>query len=372
MSNYGIYLKPAVLASLVAVASVSSLQSPVNFFRRPGSPAPVRTVYKCSVIPGGVVSAQEAQEASNRDEVVRRHYAGVDIGGLKPVATGSAQLAWVSYRKHGNVYWTRNRVRIPTGELVLLSGADSIRARCGNRISATARQPVISDRREEPRTDELDSIESAPPVDAARSRRNDPALHLPPLSWNAAPVLADTETQAAAGQAAAGQAAAGQAAAGQAAARLATPLWAYSIGWQSGVTLSPWAAPAPPSGTQAISAGELSSEEPAAYTEDPVGSVSTAIAPLAAPDLVSPVTAPPVFVVPLIPQGGERRTPSLSASAGELVASGPDKVIESPGGNGSVPIVPDVPQTPVPEPAAWITLTFGATVLLAYRRWGKL
>ena len=51
------------------------------------------------------------------------------------------------------MFWTRKRVRLQPGELLLTDGTTTARARCGNQISDTAK-PEVSD--EEPAEDVLD------------------------------------------------------------------------------------------------------------------------------------------------------------------------------------------------------------------------
>ncbi len=51
-------------------------------------------------------------------------------------------MAYVSYRTPSGIYWTKNRVPLREGELVLTDGGSEVRGRCGNRISNTPEQPV--------------------------------------------------------------------------------------------------------------------------------------------------------------------------------------------------------------------------------------
>jgi hypothetical protein len=52
------------------------------------------------------------------------------------------RLVYASYRIHKQVYWTKNKLRIPKGEVLVTDGNNWARARCGNRLSETPRQPV--------------------------------------------------------------------------------------------------------------------------------------------------------------------------------------------------------------------------------------
>jgi hypothetical protein len=93
-----------------------------------------RPVYPFSVIPGGIYDSKELSDSVELDPVVREHYKDVRPEVLWTTRTQKPVLAYVSYRKGDAVAWTRNKVRIPKGELVLTDGNNLIRARCGNRI----------------------------------------------------------------------------------------------------------------------------------------------------------------------------------------------------------------------------------------------
>ena len=45
------------------------------------------------------------------------------------------RFEYVSYRVQNQIYWTKNKLRIPKGELLLSDGHNYARARCGNRLS---------------------------------------------------------------------------------------------------------------------------------------------------------------------------------------------------------------------------------------------
>ena len=104
----------------------------------------VREVYPYSVVPGGVFNPLEAIAAAEGDAVVARHYDGVALAALRPVVLAQPRQAHVSYRKGGKIYWTRQPVTIRAGEAILTDGNEKIRARCGNRISDVAREPVAA------------------------------------------------------------------------------------------------------------------------------------------------------------------------------------------------------------------------------------
>jgi hypothetical protein len=101
-----------------------------------------RKVYRYSVVPGGVYSAEELAVARRTDPVVKAHYA--DFGDGATVRKLSADmLVYVSYRKADRVYWSSTKHRVCKGESILTDGKNMARTRCGNRLSATPQQPTI-------------------------------------------------------------------------------------------------------------------------------------------------------------------------------------------------------------------------------------
>ena len=88
-----------------------------------------------------------------RDYVVRRHYAHFDYSHARLVRATEAREVYLSYRIRNTVFWTRRKIRLRPGELLLTDGKITARAGCGNQISDTAK-PEVSD--EEPEEDVLD------------------------------------------------------------------------------------------------------------------------------------------------------------------------------------------------------------------------
>jgi hypothetical protein len=131
---------------------------------RPAKPLPrISNVFPYSIIPGGVKDASDLRYAALRDYVVRRHYAHFDLSRAHLVRATEAREVYLSYRIRDSVFWTRRRVRLHLGELLLTDGKITARARCGNQISDTAK-PDVSE--EEPDEDILDqpvtALDSAP------------------------------------------------------------------------------------------------------------------------------------------------------------------------------------------------------------------
>ena len=110
-------------------------------------------VYPYSVVPGGVKDPDDLRYKALRDWVVRRHYAHFDFSHARLERATEAREVYLSYRVRDSVFWTRRRIRLHLGELLLTDGKITARARCGNQISDTAK-PEVSD--EEPDEDILD------------------------------------------------------------------------------------------------------------------------------------------------------------------------------------------------------------------------
>ncbi len=138
--------------------------------------AQVPGVYPYSVIPGGVSDANDLRHAVLRDYVVRRHYGHFDYDHAQLIRVTHAREVYVSYRVRDRIFWTRKKIRLHAGELLLTDGKITARARCGNQIS-DAVKPEVSD--EEPEDAVLD--QPVAPAPAARSLPFHPALAAPDL-----------------------------------------------------------------------------------------------------------------------------------------------------------------------------------------------
>ena len=110
---------------------------------------PPRPIYRLSVVPGGVHSAQEVAEVVARDPVVAAHYRGIDPRRMRVERLEKPLAAHVSYRIGDQVYWTQRKLQLAAGETVLTDGETILRARCGNRVSTVRRTPVFAGEPEE-------------------------------------------------------------------------------------------------------------------------------------------------------------------------------------------------------------------------------
>ena len=105
------------------------------------SPHAARKVFPLSVIHGGAYSKEELARARKTDGVVAAHYA--DFGSTPQFHKLSHDaLLYVSYRRANQIYWSRTKHLIQKGETVISDGNCLARARCGNRLSTTAKVPV--------------------------------------------------------------------------------------------------------------------------------------------------------------------------------------------------------------------------------------
>lgn len=112
-----------------------------------------RVVYPYSVVPGGVRSAGELQEAASHDPVVAEHYSGFDYSRAHLVEVREPKLVYLSYRKKGHIYWTHKQASLHVGEKLLTDGHTTARTRCGNQVSVL---PQANTSPEEPTIAELD------------------------------------------------------------------------------------------------------------------------------------------------------------------------------------------------------------------------
>ncbi len=135
-------------SAVAAIAGVTSTGAPIARSSRSGK----RPVYPFSIVPGGVGSREELKTAMQKDPLVARHDASVDVDGLKPVTLRQNLAAYVSFRKHGQVYWTSRKVRLAKGERLLQGSSQGVRVRerCGNQVAEQPQTPVLKDLGTEP------------------------------------------------------------------------------------------------------------------------------------------------------------------------------------------------------------------------------
>ena len=95
----------------------------------------LRPHYPFSIVPGGIYSPAELQADLSKDPLVREHYSDFDARDAHLVTLTEDRYQYVSYKLKGEVFWTKKKLRIPKGEVLLSDGRSYARTRCGNRLS---------------------------------------------------------------------------------------------------------------------------------------------------------------------------------------------------------------------------------------------
>src|SRR5208283_3185294 len=83
---------------------------------------PDRPVYPYSVILGGAHSRRELSEAAQREPLVAAHYAEFAVGSARVIRLAHDRRAYVSYRLREKIYWTKKKVTLHKGEMILSDG----------------------------------------------------------------------------------------------------------------------------------------------------------------------------------------------------------------------------------------------------------
>lgn len=120
----------------------------------------LRPDYPYSVIPGGAYSQAELRYAINHDPVVQKHYSDFDPEDVQLVTLTTDRYEYASYRIKNHIYWTKKRLRLRKGEVLLTDGTHYARTRCGNRLSNKRQGPTSN---LEPPEAALDLPPFAPP-----------------------------------------------------------------------------------------------------------------------------------------------------------------------------------------------------------------
>jgi hypothetical protein len=155
---------PAMNESLSLLATRAHLRPTL---RRPG-----RSVYRYSVVPGGVRTPEELRAIAAYDRALADHYAGFRYDRAHLVRLQHAELVYLSYRMNGKIYWTRTRHPLPAGETLITDGEIAGRTRCANRISARKQLGVAPI---EPPQEALEQLE--PPAMVPPENVNFPAQY---------------------------------------------------------------------------------------------------------------------------------------------------------------------------------------------------
>jgi hypothetical protein len=102
----------------------------------------LRPNFPYSIIPGGAYTTAELRYADQEDPVVKQHYADFNMKNAQMVQLADDKYQYASYRKKTQVYWTKKKLLIRKGEVLLTDGTSYARARCGNRLSDKPQTPV--------------------------------------------------------------------------------------------------------------------------------------------------------------------------------------------------------------------------------------
>ena len=111
-------------------------------FPSPADASSLRRVYPYSVIPRGVETAEELRTAIHQDPVVSAHYSDFRVGAVRAMRLPREHQFFVSYRVGNQVYWTKKKITLPSGETLLTDGEHLARTRCGNRLSEIPLAPT--------------------------------------------------------------------------------------------------------------------------------------------------------------------------------------------------------------------------------------
>jgi hypothetical protein len=133
-------------------------------------------VYPYSVIPGGIRDMESLRKLAAQDRAVSKHYAQFDYANARFERVTEPREVYVSYRIRDTIFWTRRKIRLQVGEMLLTDGKITARARCGNQISEAAK-PEVSN--EEPEEDVLDQPVALEPMGPSTPIR--PVLEPPDL-----------------------------------------------------------------------------------------------------------------------------------------------------------------------------------------------
>ncbi len=118
-----------------------------------------RRVYPYSVVEGGAHSVEELRSAIWRDPVVAKHYSGFKLDRARLVENRTARYFHVSYRKNGEIFWTKKKLKIAKGEILVTDGSNIARTRCANLLAEFPRGRTSPD---EPPPEVFDSPEYPP------------------------------------------------------------------------------------------------------------------------------------------------------------------------------------------------------------------
>jgi hypothetical protein len=96
--------------------------------------------YPHALVTCGVRSSDDFETARQTGPGLASHYA--DVGFVRPAVLKSDEWDYASFRQGDRIVWTPQPILVRSGELVLRDRyGNTIRARCGNRLSEMPREP---------------------------------------------------------------------------------------------------------------------------------------------------------------------------------------------------------------------------------------
>lgn len=148
-------------AAQLPVAARAASAPSLEPFEEAAAPVVNRPIFPYSIVPGGVRDGRELQRAAASDRLVAQHYSDFRISRTHAFRLDHSLAMYVSYRRNNHVFWTRNRMVIPAGEILISDGENLARVRCANRLSPVAVKPVAET---EPAKEELNEPSYIPPL----------------------------------------------------------------------------------------------------------------------------------------------------------------------------------------------------------------
>ncbi len=110
----------------------------------PESPAPEKPWYGlCAKY--SIRSPEDFRATVESDPLLRERFATFDWEKARLVSIPSETLVHVSYRKDGQIAWTRRKLRLRRGEKVITDGAVTVRTYCCNEIVDAPMRPTRVD-----------------------------------------------------------------------------------------------------------------------------------------------------------------------------------------------------------------------------------
>lgn len=136
----------------------------------------IPNVYPYSIVPGGLKDGESLREVARNDRAVSRHFAHFDYSKAHLETVTEPREVYVSYRIRDTVFWTRKKIHLRVGELLLTDGKITARAKCGNQVSETPKPEISEEEPEENVLEEPVALEPLGPSVPLRAALDPPEL----------------------------------------------------------------------------------------------------------------------------------------------------------------------------------------------------